>query len=100
VIPGTAAASAGLREGDRIWGINDQRVETANELIFQLGQIAPGEAVEVHFDRAHSVPLTLGRREKAKVEETTTVETPGGTTTETTTTEVEQSGENPPPANP
>jgi membrane-associated protease RseP (regulator of RpoE activity) len=68
VIPGTAAAAAGLREGDRIWGINEQRVESANELIFRLGQIAPGEAVEVHFDRAHSAPVTLGQRGPAAAE--------------------------------
>lgn len=68
VIPGTAAAAAGLREGDRIWGINEQRVESANELIFRLGQIAPGEAVEVHFDRAHSAPVTLGQRAPAAAE--------------------------------
>ncbi len=62
VLPGSAAEAAGLREGDRIWGLDDQRVESANELIFRLGQIAPGDAVQVHFDRAHSVPVTLGQR--------------------------------------
>jgi predicted metalloprotease with PDZ domain len=76
VMPGTAAAVAGLREGDRIWGINDQRVETANELIFQLGQIAPGESVEVHFDRAHSVPVTLGQRGQSAVAEPSASEIP------------------------
>lgn len=44
--------------------------------------------------------LTTGCEKKAAVEETTTVETPEGSTTVTETTEVEQSGENPPPANP
>jgi len=42
--------------------------------------------------------LTVGCSESSKVQKTETVETPGGTTEKTTTTEIEQSGENPPPA--
>ncbi len=44
--------------------------------------------------------LTMGCDKKAEKTTETTVETPGGETTVTESTTVEQSGENPPPANP
>lgn len=44
--------------------------------------------------------LMVGCEKKAETSKETTVETPGGETTKTETTTVEQSGENPPPANP
>jgi hypothetical protein len=44
--------------------------------------------------------LTTGCEKKAEKTTETTVETPGGETTVTESTTVEQSGENPPSANP
>lgn len=44
--------------------------------------------------------LTVGCEKKAQTTTETTVETPQGETTVTESTTVEQSGENPPPANP
>jgi len=44
--------------------------------------------------------LTMGCEKKAEKTTETTVETPGGETTVTESTTVEQSGQNPPPANP
>ena len=47
-----------------------------------------------------SLPLTIGCSTESSTETTRTVETPEGETTVRTETTVEQSGENPPPANP
>lgn len=62
VLPGTPAAQAGLQPGDRIFAINNQRVESPNELIYWVGQMQPGDAIEISFDRAHDVEVTLGVR--------------------------------------
>jgi len=62
VLPGTPAAQAGLQEGDRIFAINNRPVESPNELIYWVGQMQPGDSIEISFDRAHDVEITLGTR--------------------------------------
>ncbi|MBX9792326.1 MAG: hypothetical protein K2Y37_25785 [Pirellulales bacterium] len=47
-----------------------------------------------------ALPLAIGCSQESSTETTRTVETPQGETTVRTETTVEQSGENPPPANP
>ncbi len=47
-----------------------------------------------------ALPLTLGCSKESSMKETKTVETPHGETTVTTEQTIEQSGKNPPPANP
>ncbi len=62
VLPGTPAAEAGLQEGDRIFAINNRPIESPNELIFWVGQMQPGDSIEISFERAHDVDVTLGTR--------------------------------------
>jgi|GEM_PF-2530027 len=62
VLPGTAAARAGLQEGDRIFAINNRPIDSPNELVFWVGQMQPGDSIEISFDRAHDVDVTLGTR--------------------------------------
>ena len=62
VTPGMPAARAGLQEGDRIFAVNNRPVESPNELIYWVSQMQPGDTIEISFDRAHDVDVTLGTR--------------------------------------
>jgi membrane-associated protease RseP (regulator of RpoE activity) len=62
VTPNSPAARSGLREGDRIWGNNNQRVESTDDLLLLMANLAPGEEIEIHFDRPHSLPVKLARK--------------------------------------
>jgi S1-C subfamily serine protease len=62
VYDGTPAAEAGLRAGDRIWAVNNQRVESIDELIHWIARMEPGQRVAVSFDRPHSLDVVLGDR--------------------------------------
>jgi membrane-associated protease RseP (regulator of RpoE activity) len=59
VVPGSPAAQVGLREGDRIWGINTERVESTNDLLLVISNMSPGEEIKIHFDRPHSAVVRL-----------------------------------------
>lgn len=63
---GGPAADAGLREGDLITRIDDQRVRTMEELIVTIRTRRPGERVELDYTRGsadRSARVTLGSKE-------------------------------------
>ncbi|HCK21669.1 MAG TPA: hypothetical protein DHW15_05775 [Bacteroidetes bacterium] len=51
VVPNSAAAAAGLQEGDILLKVNDMTVESSNNLIEILGAFQPGETVELNYLR-------------------------------------------------
>jgi putative serine protease PepD len=53
---GSTAANAGLRAGDTIVGINDQRVNSLQELESTLSQLQPGTTVKIKYTRGSSAP--------------------------------------------
>ena len=64
VFPDGAAAQAGLRAGDRLVGINDWEIDTAETLREVIIGFDPEEAVSAHIVRdgqAQTYPITLGR---------------------------------------
>ncbi|MEF3273165.1 MAG: trypsin-like peptidase domain-containing protein [Chloroflexus sp.] len=65
VLPNTAAAKAGLREGDIITAVNDQRLDANTSLRQVLLQYRPGDTVELTILRngqEQKVTVTLGER--------------------------------------
>ncbi|WP_298818141.1 S1C family serine protease [Chloroflexus sp.] len=65
VLPNTAAAQAGLREGDIITAVNDQRLDANTSLRQLLLQYRPGDTVELTILRngqEQKVTVTLGER--------------------------------------
>lgn len=63
----TPAALAGLNRGDLVTAINDQPVETADQMVSQLRTFGPGAQIGLTVTRptgqqAGQVPLTLGPR--------------------------------------
>ncbi|MFN3373250.1 MAG: S1C family serine protease, partial [Chloroflexus sp.] len=65
VLPNTAAAQAGLREGDIITAVNDQRLDANTSLRQLLLQYRPGDTVELTILRdgqEQNVTVTLGER--------------------------------------
>jgi 2-alkenal reductase len=64
-LPNTAAAKAGLREGDIIVAVNDQRLDGNVSLRQLLLQYRPGDTVELTILRdgqEQKVSVTLGER--------------------------------------
>ena len=64
VLPGSGAEEAGLRGGDVIVGIDDQRVVDGPRLLRLVTARGVGETLRVRFRRDgtyHTAPLTLGR---------------------------------------
>lgn len=69
VIEGTGADAAGLREGDRIRGIDGNTFTAGNEIHTMLGEYSPGDEVElivIREGREVTVPATLGQTEETK----------------------------------
>lgn len=65
VLPNTAAAQAGLREGDIITAVNGQRLDANTSLRQLLLQYRPGDTVELTILRdgqEQNVTVTLGER--------------------------------------
>jgi serine protease Do len=74
-MPGTPAASAGLKQGDVITKLNGQEVKDASELTRQVGSLKPGDKVELSYLRngaEKTVSLTLASQ---KAEKTAKAET-------------------------
>ena len=64
-VRGAPAATAGLEAGDVIVGIEDERVESPEDLTRVLTEFEPGDRITlaiVNEDGADSVELTLERR--------------------------------------
>lgn len=62
VEPDTAAAAAGLVEGDIIAAINGDTIETMNELVALLRRYGSGDTIEVALDGGSMIKVTLGQR--------------------------------------
>ncbi|MCP4968021.1 MAG: PDZ domain-containing protein [bacterium] len=62
VEPETAAALAGLAEGDIISAINGATIETMNELVAQLRRYGAGDTIEVSLEGGSVIKVTLGQR--------------------------------------
>jgi putative serine protease PepD len=65
VTPGTAAAGAGLRPGDRLTSFDGKPVAGPDELSGLVRDKAPGDKVEIRFRRGaeeHTATVTLGSR--------------------------------------
>jgi serine protease Do len=63
VVPGTAAAAAGLRQGDVIVGIDGRPVASAADVVAAIVAKDPGEEVSIRYQRAgelRSATATLG----------------------------------------
>jgi putative serine protease PepD len=65
VLPGTAAASAGLKAGERILTVNGAATPSSNQLGTIIAGLKPGQKVSVGFSRQNgakgSLSLTLGQ---------------------------------------
>ena len=65
VLPGTAAAKAGLQTGERIVSINGTQTPSSNQLGTALAGLKPGQTVSVGISRQNgtkgSLSLTLGQ---------------------------------------
>jgi serine protease Do len=67
--PGTPAASAGLRSGDVITRLNGQTIKDAADLTRRVGELKPGEKVELAYLRdgvEKTVDITLGSQKAEK----------------------------------
>ena len=67
VQPGSAAEIAGIKKGDLIVGLNGQSIETGRQLVDALGQMRPGDAVQLRLkandsDAEQDLQVTLGSR--------------------------------------
>ncbi|MDX1537616.1 Do family serine endopeptidase [Arsukibacterium sp.] len=71
VLPDTAAAEAGLKAGDVIISMNENRIHSFNELRAKIGTLGAGRKAELGIIRdgkERKVSVTLGRAETARVE--------------------------------
>lgn len=69
VIENTAAAEAGLKEGDIILSVNGKTVESTNNLIEILSRFAPGEKVDITYlreNKTETLSATLKENEESK----------------------------------
>lgn len=64
IVAGSAAAKAGLRNGDVILEVNGQRVDPSHSLASQLKNFSPGDTVHMKVlsgDQTRDVTVTLGQ---------------------------------------
>ncbi len=59
---GTAAAAAGIAEGDVISAIDGIRIDTFNDLVAALRRFGSGDTIQMTLDDGTLVPVTLGDR--------------------------------------
>ena len=64
VVPGGAAATAGLKGGDRIVQIGTSNVRNVEDLMFVLSSAKPGQKTKITFVRdgkTETLPATFGK---------------------------------------
>jgi putative serine protease PepD len=64
VISGTGAATAGVKQGDIIVGINKTTIDSAQDVTSVLSALKPGQVVTLHIVRGTkhlTLKVTLGR---------------------------------------
>ncbi|HEY8389155.1 MAG TPA: trypsin-like peptidase domain-containing protein [Parasegetibacter sp.] len=69
VIPGTAASSANLQEGDTVLSINDQPIKTVSQFNSVLNRHKPKETIQIRVlrdNREHIIDVVLGKRPPVK----------------------------------
>jgi S1-C subfamily serine protease len=62
VYPGSPAEKSGMQPGDVIWNINNEPINSPQEVSFVIGQMQPGQAVEIRFGRPTQVQAVLAQR--------------------------------------
>lgn len=65
ITTGSGADEAGLQPGDVITGVDGRPVRNASDLVKRIGELSPGDKIEVQFERTgetKSVPVTLGEQ--------------------------------------
>jgi putative serine protease PepD len=65
VISGTGAASAGVKQGDVIVGINNSTIQSAQDVTAVVSALKPGSRITLHLIRGTkhlSIQVTLGRQ--------------------------------------
>ena len=70
VIDGQPAAKAGIKTGDVITAVADQKIDNSNDLLRRVAAIRPGESIELGITRKGSpvtVSVTLGERDAKKL---------------------------------
>ena len=70
VTPETPAAKAGLKKGDIITAIGEEAVETAGDLVKEIGKYEVGDAIEITYTRdgkTMKTTATLAEREEEMV---------------------------------
>jgi S1-C subfamily serine protease len=63
VISGTGAAAAGVKQGDIIVGINNMKIESAQDVTSVLSSLRPGDVITLHIVRGSkhlTIKVTLG----------------------------------------
>ncbi|MYL85250.1 Do family serine endopeptidase [Desulfovibrio aerotolerans] len=70
VIDGQPAAKAGIKTGDVITAVANQKIDNSNDLLRRVAAIRPGESIELSITRKGSpvtVSVTLGERDAKKL---------------------------------
>lgn len=65
ITSGSGADEAGLQPGDVITGVDGRPVRNASDLVKRIGELEPGDRIEVEFERSGrslTVPVTLGEQ--------------------------------------
>jgi len=61
VAAGSSAERAGVRSGDAIVALNEQRIDTPNDFVAVAGQLQPGAPVRMSISRMMDVELAAGQ---------------------------------------
>jgi hypothetical protein len=62
IVPGSPAEQAGLAEGDVIWTINGESINSPQEVSYLIGQMQPGQSAAIGFGRPGQAQAVLAQR--------------------------------------